>query len=111
VLTILCLGCTKASALFFYKRVFCASGLNPIFNAIVLSTVVVVTCWVVTFEFLAGFQCHTHLSALWDGTYLNYCTISFPFAYGWAVADFLLDVWVLALPIPIVILSSAVSGN
>jgi hypothetical protein len=106
VLTILCLGCTKASALVFYKRVFCASGLNPIFNAIVLSTVVVVT-----FEFLAGLQCHTHLSALWDGTYLKYCTISFPFAYGWVVSDFLLDVWVLALPIPIVILSSAVSGN
>ncbi|KAK8062537.1 hypothetical protein PG997_014634 [Apiospora hydei] len=52
------------------------------------------------FQFLAGFQCGTHFSALYDGTYDQYYTISFPFAYGLATSDFLLDVWILVLPIP-----------
>ncbi|KAF2156106.1 hypothetical protein K461DRAFT_275197 [Myriangium duriaei CBS 260.36] len=47
------------------------------------------------FQFLTGFQCGTHFSALWDGTYLKYCTISFPFLYGLVISDFLLDVWIL----------------
>lgn len=63
-------------------------------------TIIVVIVWLVVFQFLTGFQCGTHFSALWDGSYLQYCTISFPFLYGLAVSDFLLDVWILALPIP-----------
>jgi len=34
---------------------------------------------------------------------LEYCVISFPFLYGLAVSDFLLDVWILSLPIPSVV--------
>ncbi len=63
-------------------------------------TIGVVILWLLVFQFLAGFQCGTHFSALWDGTYRQYCTLSFPFLYGLAVSDFLLDVWILALPIP-----------
>lgn len=63
-------------------------------------TVVVVVLWLFVFSILAGLQCGTHFSALWDGTYTQYCTISFPFLYGLAVSDFLLDVWILVLPIP-----------
>ncbi|KAK5997695.1 hypothetical protein PT974_00050 [Cladobotryum mycophilum] len=103
ILTILCLGCTKASALMFYQRIFCVSGRKATFNIVVTTTVIVVACWVITFEFLTGFQCHTHFSALWDGTYTKYCTYSFPFLYGLAISDFLLDVWVLLLPIPIIL--------
>lgn len=94
----LCLGCTKASALFFYQRLFCV-GRKTTLNHIIVASIVVVALWTLTFEFLTGFQCGTHFTALWDGSYLKYCTISFPFLYGEAISDFLLDVWVLCLPI------------
>lgn len=100
ILLVLCLGCTKASALFFYKRIFCVAGRKETLNIIVTCSIVVVALWTLVFEFLTGFQCGTHFSALWDGNYLKYCTISFPFLYGEAISDFLLDVWVLSLPIP-----------
>ncbi|KAI1416517.1 hypothetical protein F5Y13DRAFT_186135 [Hypoxylon sp. FL1857] len=66
----------------------------------IIGTIVVVILWLSVFQFLTGFQCGTHFSALWDGNYEKYCTISFPFLYGLAVSDFLLDIWILSLPIP-----------
>lgn len=70
---------------------------------VIISTAVVVTLWLVIFQFLTGFQCGTHFSANWDGTYLQYCGLSFPFLYGLALSDFLLDVWIVCLPIPSVV--------
>lgn len=63
-------------------------------------TIIVVILWLLVFQFLTGFQCGTHFSALWDGYYVQYCTISFPFLYGLVISDFLLDIWILVLPIP-----------
>ncbi|KAI4599347.1 hypothetical protein KJ359_001788 [Pestalotiopsis sp. 9143b] len=82
VLTNNTLACVKLSALLFYRRIFFASR-----------------SWSMI-KFLAGFQCGTHFSALWDGNYTKYCTISFPFLYGLVISDFLLDIWILAIPIP-----------
>lgn len=62
-----------------------------------------VILWLVVYQFLTGFQCGTHFSALWDGTYLEYCVISFPYLYGFAVSDFVLDIWIVALPIPLIL--------
>lgn len=101
MLTIICLACSKASALFFYRRVFC-TGPGRLLNKILIASIIVVGLWVVAFEVLTGFQCHTHFSALWDGTYMKYCTISFPFLHGLAISDVLLDIWILAVPIPLV---------
>ena len=97
------LACSKLSALFFYRRIFYLGGRQSSFNIVIIITAVVVILWLVVFQFLTGFQCGTHFSALWDGTYLEYCVISFPFLYGLAVSDFLLDVWILSLPIPSVV--------
>jgi hypothetical protein len=63
-------------------------------------SIVVVIVWLVVFQFLTGFQCGIHFSALWDGTYEEYCTLSFPYLYGFAISDFLLDIWILVLPVP-----------
>lgn len=63
-------------------------------------TVVIITLWLFVFEILTGFQCGTHLNALWDGSYNEYCATSFPTLYGLAISDFLLDLWILILPIP-----------
>ncbi|CAG8957410.1 hypothetical protein HYFRA_00011391 [Hymenoscyphus fraxineus] len=94
------LAFVKLSVLYFYRRIFCSGASKEWFHFASIITVIVVVLWLVVFSFLTGFQCGTHFSALWNGTYLQYCTISFPFLYGLAVSDFLLDVWILVLPIP-----------
>lgn len=103
ILSTTSLACIKLSALCFYRRIFCVGGKNDWFNIASIITIMIVVIWLVVFQFLTGFQCGTHFSALWNGTYTEYCTISFPFLYGLAVSDFLLDIWILALPIPRII--------
>ncbi|MCJ1432699.1 hypothetical protein MMC27_002056 [Xylographa pallens] len=97
------LAFTKLSALFFYRRIFCVGNYMRYFNLATIFSIVTVGFWLVTFEFLAGFECGTHFAALWDGAYAQYCTLSFPYLYGLAVSDFLLDIWILALPIPVIL--------
>ncbi|PSR82548.1 hypothetical protein BD289DRAFT_488118 [Coniella lustricola] len=107
VFELLCLACIKLSAVFFYRRIFTSTysvtGKKQWFNVISTVTIVVIILWLITFEFLAGFECGTDIASLWNGNYLKNCTITFPFLYGEAVSDFLLDVWILALPIPSVL--------
>lgn len=98
----LALAFTKLSAVFFYRRVLCTGPYAQWFHIATIVTIIIVACWLVTFEILAGLECGTHFSALWDGTYAEYCSYSFPYLYGLAVSDFLLDVWILILPIPVV---------
>ncbi|KAI1397200.1 hypothetical protein F4819DRAFT_499670 [Hypoxylon fuscum] len=76
VLTNNTLACVKLSALFFYRRIFLNGEKRTMFGTTTWATIVVVILW------------------------LLYCTISFPFLYGLVISDFLLDVWILALPIP-----------
>jgi len=96
----LCLACTKISVLFFYRRIFCVHGRRETFYVLTTGTIGVVVCWLIAFEFSGWFQCGSHISALWDGSYLEYCTHSFPYLYGLAISDFLLDIWILVLPFP-----------
>jgi hypothetical protein len=97
--SLFCLAASKASALFFYKRIFCVSGRKATFNVIIIVTLILLGIWLVVFEFLIAFQCRGHYSAVWDGTQLKYCTLSYPSLEGSAVSDFLFDIWVLLLPI------------
>ncbi|GAW21901.1 hypothetical protein ANO14919_114270 [Xylariales sp. No.14919] len=90
----------KLSALFLYRRIFCVGEKQTIFQTVTRITVVIVVLWLFVFQFLTGFQCGTHFAALWDGSYAEYCTLSFPFLYGLVISDFILDIWLLILPIP-----------
>lgn len=48
-------------------------------------------------------QCGSHISTLWGTSvldYLEYCIYVFPFLTGFAISNFLLDLIILALPIP-----------
>lgn len=94
------LACSKLSALFFYRRIFCVGGKEHWFHKCIIGTIVVVILWLVVIQILTGFQCGTHFSAAWDGNYEKYCTLSFPYLYGFAISDFLLDIWILSLPVP-----------
>ncbi|PHH90975.1 hypothetical protein CDD83_2045 [Cordyceps sp. RAO-2017] len=99
LLSIISLGCTKASILFFYQRIFCVSSRKAVLNVFITASIVLVIAWMVAFEIFTAFQCRLHFNAIWDGTQLKYCDLSYPAMEGLAISDFLLDVWVLALPI------------
>lgn len=51
---------------------------------------------------LTGLICGTHFSALWTSRsdYLKYCGAAHPYLLSLSISDFLLDIWILALPIP-----------
>ncbi|KAG6254026.1 hypothetical protein E4U23_006918 [Claviceps purpurea] len=99
LVSIICLGCIKASALFFYKRIFCVAGRKAVLNIIIIVLLVIIACWVVIFGFLLAFQCGTHFSAPWDGTQLEYCTRSYPTLQAQATSNLVLDLIVLVLPV------------
>lgn len=70
------------------------------FDRVTMGSIIIVTLWWVVFQFLTFFQCGTHFAAQWNGTRIKYCTIQFPFFLGLVISDFLLDLWILVLPIP-----------
>lgn len=60
--------------------------------------------WVVAFTILVGLSCGTHFSALWTSSkavFLQYCgKRPHQFLLSMSISDFLLDFWIIALPIP-----------
>lgn len=98
-MSIICLSCTKASALLFYRRIFCVSSRKSIFNVILIASVVVQFVWMILFSFLIVFDCHMHFDAPWTGQQIKYCKLAYPVLESQAISDFVLDCWVLILPI------------
>lgn len=98
------LALTKASAILLYRRIFVtgSSGFERRFEYVLYGTLAVIAAWMITFSFLAGFQCGPdHLLDAWDKTSnKEYCGIANVYAYGFFVSDIVLDVWVICLPIP-----------
>ena len=58
---------------------------------------------------LTGLTCGTHFSALWTGhkDFAKYCKATDPYLLSLAISDFLLDIWILTLPVPQVSLSGS----
>jgi hypothetical protein len=81
-----------------YKRIFVVDRASW-FNRVILATVVIIALWYITSDFLSLYQCPGHFSAYWDGSFDEYCVLNPVWAKELAISDFLLDLWVLALPI------------
>ncbi|KAI0196401.1 hypothetical protein F4808DRAFT_439944 [Astrocystis sublimbata] len=94
------LACVKLSALFFYRRIFCAGGKKTALGTAIWATIAVVVLWTLIFQPLIGFQCGSHFSSFWDGTFYDHCTIAYPVLFGLVISNFLIDIWILLLPIP-----------
>lgn len=101
VTSIVTLASTKLSALFFYHRVFCqrTAKIKRAFEMVLYTTMGLVTLWLIAFALLSGLQCGSHFSALWDGEAVEYC-VTIDFLYAYVVSDVILDIWILALPVP-----------
>lgn len=99
LLSVFCLAFTKASALFFYRRIFCGANRKRGLHGIIVSTLVLLGVWLIVYEFLFAFQCGTHFSAPWESTTAKYCDLSYPVLLSQSITNVVLDIWVVILPI------------
>lgn len=103
VFAVLSMGLTKISALYFFKRVFFTGHKMEVFNYITIGGIGVIVLWMIAFLIMSFFECGTHISAEWTTSAAiaaKYCTHNYPVLEGLAISDFLLDFFVLLLPIP-----------
>lgn len=100
---ILALGFIKLGALFFYRRIFSTGSPNATFNTILYLYIVITILWIIAMLIMNGAQCGSHISTLWTTSvsdYIEYCIYTFPWLMGFAISNFLLDLMILALPLP-----------
>lgn len=101
---VICYGFIKLSIIAFYRRLF-VTNKNTFFDILTKAANVVVFLWSIAYILIDIFDCGSHLDANW-GTFeelLAYCTtIGFTSEYGFVISDFLLDVLVISLPLPLV---------
>ena len=99
---ILALGLIKIAALSFYRRIFCPHK-SSILNTTIWVLIYLTIAWTVGCIISYVAACGSHPSAAWEGNipYVLYCgKNTLPFEEAYAISDFALDVFVLAIPIP-----------
>ncbi|CAG8955511.1 hypothetical protein HYFRA_00009463 [Hymenoscyphus fraxineus] len=102
IIQLVALSIIKITALAFYRRVFCSVRPSPM-NTIIWILIIITTAWGIGFiGFYAG-GCGRHPAAAWQGNlpFLEYCIDLTPkFEKSFAISDFILDTFVLAVPLP-----------
>lgn len=104
LLTMVCYGFVKLSIIAFYRRIFVVNK-RTTFDVITRVTGVVIFLWVITFILIIIFPCGYHISDNWGSAASQeaHClVIGYTSLEGLAASDFILDVVILALPIPMV---------
>ena len=94
------LGAVKLSFLFFYRRIFVIQK-SSIFAITTAAMIIVVSMWTVVFFFGHLFACGINFSAWWGRHFETEC-VSLDFELSFALSDFLMDVSIMAMPIPMV---------
>lgn len=97
------LGCTKASILFFYMRIFTTTKRSRTYGLFIASIVVIVAM-MIGFFLATLFECRAHVSAMWQSAEAleTYCPNSDSYDYGFTISDFITDFIILIMPIPLV---------
>lgn len=101
--SILCLGFSKLSALFFFRRILCVGHRRDYFNYATIAGIIIVSCWTITFGTLVFFDCGTHLSTMWmtnRAVFDAECKNDYRILKGLTISAFLLDFLIVMLPIP-----------
>lgn len=98
------LGFIKSSFVMFYRRVFGRNGRDWFWwaSAVCLGLVV---AWTLTFFLANIFYCGIHFSAQ-EGSYMDqavYCSHDLEIQFSNALTDFVIDVFIILLPIPAII--------
>ncbi|KAF2151900.1 hypothetical protein K461DRAFT_279413 [Myriangium duriaei CBS 260.36] len=92
----------KLSALFFYRRLFTVKGMRTTFDLVSMGTAALVSVWLVVYIIMPFMQCGTHFAALYSGS-SSVCFVQEPYYLSLCISNFILDLWILLLPIPSVL--------
>ena len=96
-------GCIKLSVVFFYRRIFVKNTPASRFNIVTKATIVVVIIWTITFFFLTIFRAGRHVEWNWGALYLaKRGIVGSVLNDGLFISDFVTDLWVVLLPVPLV---------
>lgn len=100
---ILAMGFIKLSFVFFFRRIFVTGGSN-VFRIISMAVISIIVAWMTAFFFWFLFSCGTNFSSRWTTvrTLHAHCPTDIESDLALAISDFLTDVFVLTLPIPMV---------
>ena len=92
----------KTSVVLFYRRIFCSHNKFTVFNVLTKATLVIIFLWSLVFLIATVFQCDLHVDAAWlDGaTYLKECPGVDTKNIAISVSDFIIDLWIITMPIP-----------
>ncbi|KAI1446878.1 hypothetical protein F5Y02DRAFT_416763 [Annulohypoxylon stygium] len=100
----LALGCTKASFLRFYKRIF---SINAKVDKFLTGFIVLVGVWTVGFFFATIFECGLDFWVLW-GTkssgknITSHCVNTQGLSLAFTITDFVTDVIIIGIPVPLI---------
>lgn len=94
------LGLTKMGILFFYRRIF----RGKVFEAVTIATLTLVGVWTVSYFFALLFFCTPITPYLKQGSSApgEHCIDPVSVYYSLAISDVIIDVIILAIPIPFV---------
>lgn len=103
------------SLLFYYRTIF-KVGRQIIFSVASIGLIGLVAIWMIVYFFGLMFTCGTRIDANWTSLPMNaeYCWFTFgsPAMIGWLLSwswtDFIMDLFVLLFPIPMVSSSASV---
>ena len=92
-------GCIKLSLIFFYRRLFVIK-----IDMVTRIAIVIVILWTIGFVFTELFKCGSHFDAVWGNVLENkkYCPVYLKDTLALFITDFVTDVMILVIPIPIV---------
>ena len=96
-------GFCKLSIVFFYRRIFVVSK-KDLFDLVTKITVGLTVAWTVAYLCAMGFNCGTKFWAHW-GSYFElftYCVGGHHIYESLLISDFILDVIILIIPLPMV---------
>lgn len=97
------LGLVKSSFVLLYRRIF-TKRTAPVFNIVSWVALAVVVSWAIAFFFSLVFICGTDFSAYWTSTAVEKerCVDTNMLHNAFAISDFLTDLIIILLPLPMV---------
>ncbi|KAL4912009.1 hypothetical protein BDW62DRAFT_36017 [Aspergillus aurantiobrunneus] len=103
IAAILAFGFTKLSILYFYCGIFCSRRTTRTpFQVATMFMIVLVIVWTLVFGFGAIFLCGAHPENAWApvAVVAEKCSLQLPLLEGYAISDFILDVFIWLMPLP-----------
>lgn len=93
----------KGAALSFYRRILCPHRQGTL-NSLLLGLTFLTVGWAVALIITYVTACGIHSTAAWESeiSYVCYCKTSLHCEEAFAISDFIVDVLVLTLPLPLV---------